>query len=213
MYSAMARRRMENNLQQLMCEVERLNVFRLLVEEVADGLCVLSPDGAATVLFTNASFSDYLRIPPQAVLGRCVVCLCGCFSSQWLVVVHMPPESTRTNCWVVAPYSIPNTSSHPPPHSSLWTLMPPEDKPAVLQAIHALVEEGEDRTRVSCSIQCNYPYELLPMDISMRYGTQGILMSMRPLHAPVPATPGATGGGSAAVGAEGQQAAAPTERI
>ena len=98
-----------------MCEVERLNVFRLLVEvgfglcvcgggvgrmdegpgtvsaillppfesrptepnnptqEVADGLCVLSPDEHATVLFTNASFSDYLRIPPQAVLGRCVV--------------------------------------------------------------------------------------------------------------------------------------------
>ena len=82
-----------------------------------------------------------------------------------------------------------------------------------LRAIHALVEEGEDRTRVSCSIQCNYPYELLPMDISMRYGTQGILMSMRPLHAPVPATPGAAGGGRAAVGAEGQQAAAPTERI
>lgn len=32
MYSAMARRRTETNMQQLMCEVERLNVFRLLVE-------------------------------------------------------------------------------------------------------------------------------------------------------------------------------------
>jgi PAS domain-containing protein len=72
MYSAMARRRTENNMQQLMCEVERLNVFRLLVEEVADGVCVLTPDETATVLFTNASFSDYLRIPPYAVLGRCV---------------------------------------------------------------------------------------------------------------------------------------------
>lgn len=39
-------------------------------QEVADGLCVLSPDEHATVLFTNASFSDYLRIPPHAVLGR-----------------------------------------------------------------------------------------------------------------------------------------------
>ena len=38
------------------------------------------------------------------------------------------------------------TTPHPT-NSSLWTLMPPEDKPAVLQAITALVEEGEERAR------------------------------------------------------------------
>jgi hypothetical protein len=73
--------------------------------------------------------------------------------------------------------------------------MPPEDKPAVLQAITALVEEGEERVRVSCSIQSNYPYELLPMDVSMRYGIQGIIASLRPLHAPVPVTPAGHGHG------------------
>lgn len=57
-------------MSQLMCEVERLNVFRLLVEELADGLCVLTPDESATVLYMNTSCSEYLRIPPQAVLGR-----------------------------------------------------------------------------------------------------------------------------------------------
>lgn len=32
------------------------------------------------------------------------------------------------------------------------------------------------------------------MDVSMRYGTQGIIASMRPLHAPVPVTPAGHGG-------------------
>lgn len=73
--------------------------------------------------------------------------------------------------------------------------MPPEDKPAVLRAIQALVEEGEERARAACSITTNYPYELVPMDVSMRYGTQGIIASMRPLHAPVPVTPAGAGGG------------------
>lgn len=78
--------------------------------------------------------------------------------------------------------------------------MPPEDKPAVLQAITALVEEGEERVRVSCSIQSNYPYELLPMDVSMRYATQGIIASLRPLHAPVPVTPAGHGHGQGGQG-------------
>ncbi len=52
-YSHMVRRRTEASLRDLMGEVERLTVFRLLLEEMTDALLVVSPDAAACVLFAS----------------------------------------------------------------------------------------------------------------------------------------------------------------
>ena len=59
----------------------------------------------------------------------------------------------------------------------------------MLRGIEALVAEGEERVRVTCSLQCNYPYQMLPMDCNLRYGTQGIIASLRPAGEAVPAVP------------------------
>lgn len=46
------------NMRELMAEVERLTVFRLLIEEMPDTVVVVSPDPAACVLFTSTSTSS-----------------------------------------------------------------------------------------------------------------------------------------------------------
>lgn len=62
---------------------------------MADGLCVLSPDEHAMVLFTNASFSDYLRIPPQAVLGRCVFVRLSVSRGMHFSLDHLVTDETN----------------------------------------------------------------------------------------------------------------------
>ena len=57
-------------MKKLMCEVEKLSVFRLLIEEAADCIAVLSPEPEPFILYASPSFQDFLHIPPEALLGR-----------------------------------------------------------------------------------------------------------------------------------------------
>ncbi len=135
-YSALARKRQESNMKELALELERLNVYRLLVDELADCVLVLSADpDEALVLFANPSCQDYLGVPPEALLGQ-----------------------------------------------SLWTLVVAEDKPLVVHALRQIVTRNYERARAQCRLQTRHR-GLLIMDMNVRYGTQGILASMRPSEA------------------------------
>ena len=59
-YSHMARRRTESSIRELMAEVERLTVFRLLVEEALDTILVLSPNLEAVLLFASSPSLGHL---------------------------------------------------------------------------------------------------------------------------------------------------------
>ena len=57
-------------MKDLKFRVEALSVYRLIVEEAPDMMCVLSADKEGVILYTNAAFARLLVLVPESLVGR-----------------------------------------------------------------------------------------------------------------------------------------------
>jgi hypothetical protein len=77
-YSRVARRRQEQYVNELRERVEMLGVYHYLVEECGPDLVLcLSADVRARVLFANGLAGRALGVDPGALIGQCVLAVCG----------------------------------------------------------------------------------------------------------------------------------------
>lgn len=59
------------NIRELRLRVESLSVYRLLIAESPDMVCVLSPNTEARVTFANEAFTRLIDLAPASITGRC----------------------------------------------------------------------------------------------------------------------------------------------
>jgi PAS domain-containing protein len=72
-YSASARQRRLDRVQDLKDQVEISSVFRVLVEAAPDAVLLLSPDERACILFANDQCGDLLRLDSLTPKGQALV--------------------------------------------------------------------------------------------------------------------------------------------
>lgn len=70
MYSHMARKRQEANVQELRNQVTALMVYQEMVEDGPDVVLVISPDIDSRILFSNAASGRLLQTLPATLLGQ-----------------------------------------------------------------------------------------------------------------------------------------------
>lgn len=138
-YNRLSSRRREQLYTDLRSDVERMGVYRDIVDDAPDIIAIISPDVQSQVLYINNAVRCVLYFEPLGFLG-----------------------------------------------SSFWDLVHTDDKTLLFKALTTVIffKSATKVEPIRCRIQTRHPGVFVPVQMTLAYGTQGIVCILRQEESP-----------------------------